>query len=139
MHKHLFEGLARQEVAEMQASGQNIEVQKTLPMHRGQSLQMIVAEQRLGPHNVIFLPGLSVGPWITRELPKDYREMIRTHNAQGQFVPQVIEVPNVSDVIAEDELPDSSVLQEILIPPTGQLNLIPRPRLREMTYELTPL
>ncbi len=68
MHKHLFEGLAREEAVEMQASGQNVEIQKTLPTHRGQSLQMIVTEQCPGPHNVIFLPGPAVGPWITEEL-----------------------------------------------------------------------
>ncbi len=60
----------------MQESGQNVEVQRTLSAHRGQSLQTIVAEQRPGPHDVVFLPGPAVGPWITGKLPNDYREMI---------------------------------------------------------------
>ncbi len=51
LHKYLFEGLAKQEAAEMQDSGQDVEVQSTLPAHRGQSLQMIVAEQHPGPHS----------------------------------------------------------------------------------------
>ncbi len=138
LHKYLFEGLAKQEAIEMQVSGQNVEVQKTLPAHRGQSLQMIVTEQHPGPHDVVFLPGPAVGPWITGEQPKDYREMIRMHNKQNQFVLQIIEVLTIGEVIAKDEPLDNSVLREILIPPTRQLNLIPRPRLREATHEPTP-
>ncbi len=72
LHKYLFEGLVRQEAAKLQDSRQDVEVQETLLAHRGQSLQMIVAEQRSGPHDVVFLSGSPVGPWITRELPKDY-------------------------------------------------------------------
>ncbi len=122
----------------MRESRQNVKVQKTLPAPQGQSLQMIVAEQHLGPHDVIFLPGPAVGPWITGELPKDYREMIGMRDDQNQFMPQVVEVPTIGEVIAEDELPDNSVLREILVPPMRQLNLIPKPRLREATLEPTP-
>ncbi len=122
----------------MQEGGQNVEVQRTLPTRRGQSLQMIVAEQRQGPNDVVFLPGPAVGPWITGELPKDYREMIGMRDEENQFVPQVVEVPTIGEVIAEDNPPDNSVLREILIPPTCQLNLIPKPRLREATHEPTP-
>ncbi len=99
---------------------------------------MVVTEQRPGPHDVVFLPGPAVRPWITGELPKNYREMIGTRDDQNQFMPQVVEVPTIGEVIAEDDPPDNSVLREILIPPTRQLNLIPRLRLREATYEPTP-
>ncbi len=63
--------------------------------------------------------------------------MIGTRDAKDQFVPQVMEMPTVGEIIAEDDPPSDSVLREILIPPTRQLNLIPKPRLREATFEPT--
>ncbi len=62
LHKHLFEGLAQKEADVMNKSGIMAVVQRASPMSKGQSLQALVAEQRPGLNDFLFVPGPAVPP-----------------------------------------------------------------------------
>ncbi len=86
----------------MNESGTKAVVQKVGPMSKGQSLQMLIAEQRPGLNDFLFVPGPAVPPWIKNEIPIDYREMILVENKNGQMVPQKIQQHVIGEIVAEE-------------------------------------
>ncbi len=100
LHKHLFEGVAQKEADEMNESGTKSVVQKAGLMSKGQSLQALVAEQRPGLNDFLFIPGPAVPPWIKNEIPTNYHEMILVENENGQMVPQKIERHVIGEIVA---------------------------------------
>ncbi len=103
LHKHLFEGFATQQAAERSEAGQVTEVRGAGPMSKGQSLQVLVAEQRPGPNDLIFVPGPSVPKWASARIPDRFEEMIYVQNEDGEMEQMEVDLPTVGEVIAEDD------------------------------------
>ncbi|MCP4550394.1 MAG: hypothetical protein GY835_28380, partial [bacterium] len=101
----------------------------------------LVAEQRPGPADILFVPGPSVPKWISARIPEHFEEMIYVQNKDGEMEQMEVESPTVGEVIAEDdEVADQEAeLREILIPEPRELLLIDKPRLAEASFEQTPL
>ncbi len=88
------------------------------PMSRGKNLQSLIAEQWLGPHDMIFVPSPSVPKWISERMPERFEEMIFVKNDEGQIEQMHIETSTVGEVVAEgdEEAERDTELREILIP-----------------------
>ncbi len=92
-----------QQVAEMMAAGQVTEVCGAGPMSKGKSLQSLVAEQRPGPTDLIFVPGPSIPKWVSSHIPECFEEMIYVQNDDGEMEKMCIKPPTVGEVITEND------------------------------------
>ncbi len=114
----------------MNESGTKAVVCNASPMSMGQTLQMLIAEQRLDLNDFLFIPGPAVPPWIKNKIPIDYHDTILVENKNGQMVPQEIQQHVIGEIVAEEgDKNDQYELREVLVSPEHQLDLIPKLKL----------
>ncbi len=131
LQKELFEAFAQND-ANRQPGTSMLSIG---PTPRGQSLNSVVAKQKLGPSNALYLPGPQLHQAVSRQMPDDCQKLLVAPNEDNVIHRAEHRCPRQE--CARDS-PSADPREEQLVPTLPETLQVPKPRLRVARWEKIP-
>ncbi len=136
LQKELFKAFAQNDANRMPGSAK---LSIGLTPH-GQSLNSLVAEQKPGLSDILYIPDPQLHPAVSKRIPNDYRRLLVAPDENN--VMKLVPFPTQNIGVLDRDAPNIHHLaiprKDQLVPHLPEMLQVPKPRLHVVTREKIP-